>query len=151
LAFNSSGNLCVANAGQSTIEEFNSSGQGSVFADLGLTQPIGLAFDSGGSLYVANQHTGTIEKIDSNGNGSIFASDLNTPYFIAVQVPEPSTWAMVALSIGTLLDGLRLRRRSSRSVAVESLRPETAHTEQRAVRGLTGAQVLKPPSTLQPG
>jgi hypothetical protein len=38
-------------------------------------------------------------------------------------VPEPSTWPMVALGIGVLLGGLRVRRRSSVSAATEFPRP----------------------------
>ncbi len=67
---------------------------------MGAIEPIGLAFDSSGNLYVANQNdgnNGTIGKFDSAGNGTVFASDLNVPYFIAVQVPEPATWTLVVL------------------------------------------------------
>src|ERR1700739_4632178 len=41
----------VANQGNNTIEAFNSSGSGSVFAT-GLSGPQGLALDSAGNLYV---------------------------------------------------------------------------------------------------
>jgi len=76
LAFDSSGNLYVANAINSTIEKFDSSGNGTVFANSnsGVNDPWGLAFDSSGNLYVANQGISTIEKFDSSGNGTVFAN-----------------------------------------------------------------------------
>jgi DNA-binding beta-propeller fold protein YncE len=78
LAFDSSGNLFVANFGNSTIEEFNSSGHGTVFASSGLSNPYGIAFDPiNGDLFVGNNN-GTIEKFNpnSNGHGTLFASGL---------------------------------------------------------------------------
>ena len=62
--------------------------------------PIGLAFDSSGNLYAANLTGvigGTIDKFDSSGNRSIFASGLDGPEFIATQVPEPASIALLAL------------------------------------------------------
>ena len=58
LAFDSAGNLYVANfgtypRGQDTVSEVTPSGVVSTFAT-GLTNPTGLAFDSAGNLYVAN-------------------------------------------------------------------------------------------------
>jgi hypothetical protein len=41
-------NLFVANYAGGTIEKFDSGGNGTVFATLGLNYPVGLAFDSGG-------------------------------------------------------------------------------------------------------
>jgi WD40 repeat protein len=121
LAFDSSGNLYVANAntlvggtGDNTILKFDSSGQGSLFAISGTNNySDGLAFDSSGNLYVANWNDGTIGKFDSSGNGSVFASGLINPSFIAIQVPEPTTWSLLALGAVALLGGLRLRRRTS--------------------------------------
>ena len=46
LAFDSSGNLFVANFGNNTIEEFNSLGQGTLFADTGLSSPTYIAISS---------------------------------------------------------------------------------------------------------
>jgi glucose/arabinose dehydrogenase len=83
-----------------------------VFAS-GLANPRGLAFDSSGNLYVANSFDGTVEEFNSNGTGTVFASGMGRPSGIAIQVPEPSTWAMLILSIGTLLGGLQFRRRLS--------------------------------------
>lgn len=44
---------------------------------------------------------------NSNPSGDIAAIGY------ATAVPEPSTWALLAMGIGTLIVGLRLRRRSS--------------------------------------
>jgi DNA-binding beta-propeller fold protein YncE len=47
-------NLFVANAGNNTIDEFKSSGVGTVFPNAGVNDPAGLAFASSGDLYVSN-------------------------------------------------------------------------------------------------
>ncbi len=58
LAFDSSGSLYVANAGNNTIEKFDPSGAGLLFSSTNaLFEPEGLAFDSGGNLYVANRRS----------------------------------------------------------------------------------------------
>jgi sugar lactone lactonase YvrE len=56
LAFDSSGNLYVADFNNNAIEEFNSTGTSvTTFAEVGAnTNPHGLAFDSSGDLYVTN-------------------------------------------------------------------------------------------------
>lgn len=110
LAFDSSGNLYVGYQDPEDIWKFDSHGNGSFFANAD-SNPLGLAFDSSGYLYVADENgDGIIEKYDTNGVESVFASGLVDPVGIAIQVPEPSTWALLAMSIGTLLGGLRLRR-----------------------------------------
>lgn len=79
LAFDSAGNLYVANWGN-TIEKFTPGGVRSVFASTGLSLPSGLAFDSAGNLYAANRGNNTIEKFTPGGVGSVFAStELNSP------------------------------------------------------------------------
>ena len=105
-------NIYVSNFTNNTIEMFNSTGQGSLFANTGLSGPAGLAFDSGGNLYVANSGANTIKKYDTSGNGSTFASSgLYGPAFIAAQVPEPASWALVTLGAAALLGGRCGRRR----------------------------------------
>lgn len=116
LAFDRSGNLYAANYGKNTIEVFDPSGVGTVFASSGLNQPIGLAFGSDGTLYVANSGNNTIEEFDSSGHGSVFASSgLDDPWFIAVQppeqIPEPATLALVVFGGGIMLGSSRLYRR----------------------------------------
>lgn len=66
-------NIFVASEGTSTIEEFDSSGNGTTFGDLGGVPSAFLAFDSSGNLYVSSPD-GNIYKFDSNGNRTIFAS-----------------------------------------------------------------------------
>jgi DNA-binding beta-propeller fold protein YncE len=133
LAFNSAGNLFVATEfnptqyrmySQYTIEEFNSSGVGTLVANTvgnqptGLNQPQGMAFDSAGNLYVANYGNNTIEEFNTSGVGTTFASSgLDNPQDIAIQVPEPSTWAMVAMGLGVVFGGLR-RSREHESASV---------------------------------
>ena len=83
LAFDISGNLYMANYYAGTIEKFNSSGQGTVFASSGVNNAQALAFDSQGNLYAANYGNGTIEKFNSAGQGSVFASGLYGPCGLA--------------------------------------------------------------------
>ena len=76
--------IYVANRGNNTITKYDSSGNGSVFARLGLDFPEGLAFDSSGNLFVANAGDNTIMKYDSSGHRSLFASSgLDDPYGLA--------------------------------------------------------------------
>ena len=117
LALDTNGNLFVScqnfsihpNAGG--ILKIDPSGNVSVFASH-LDGPAGLACDSSGNLYVANANSGTIEKFDPSGNGSVFASGLDGVGSIAVQIPEPSTWVTVAMSVAMLVASPRLRLRS---------------------------------------
>jgi len=76
LAFDANGNLYVAAANISTIEEIDPTGNMSLFVDSssGLNVPGGLAFDSSGNLYVANVGGGNILKFDSGRNATVFAS-----------------------------------------------------------------------------
>jgi outer membrane protein assembly factor BamB len=112
LACDSSGNVYVAN-GNDTIEKFDSSGNGSLFF-IAPTAPVGLAFGSTGILYAALGNGNAIEEIGSNGAPLGFLGGLSTfnnPSFIAIQVPEPATWTLVALGAATLLGSRRLRHR----------------------------------------
>ncbi len=94
----------VANTSNSTIEEFTPGGIGSVFASTGLRFPYALAFDSSGNLYASNYGNNSIEEFTPGGVASVFASTgLAGPSFIAIQVPEPSTWALVGLGLSALI------------------------------------------------
>jgi sugar lactone lactonase YvrE len=74
LAVDVSGNVYVANQGNSTIMKFTPVGVGSLFANSNLSSPRGLALDSVGNLFVANSGGGTIVKFTPGGVGSLFAT-----------------------------------------------------------------------------
>ncbi len=128
LAFDTNRNLYVANVGpgnvvtasSGTIEEFTLSGgvlssNGTVFAS-GLDNPQSLAFDTNGNLYVSNYGNNTIEEFNTNGVGTVFASGLDEPTGLAIQpVPEPSTWALLAVGLIAVLP--LSRRRASTAPA----------------------------------
>ena len=97
--------LYVANAGANTIRKFDPLGNGSIFANSGLNNPIGIAFDSAGYLYAVNTYgANSILKFDSAGNGTLFANSagLDQPFMIAI-VPEPSTTALTGLVMAAWL------------------------------------------------
>lgn len=94
LAFDSAGNLCVANEGvgaypnyHDSIEKFDQAGVGTIFADEsdGLYFPVGIAFDGNGNLFVSNGHSNAIVKISPTGVVSPFASSglLNGAWHLA--------------------------------------------------------------------
>lgn len=97
------------------IEEFDSTGNGSILPSSGFSSAGlgGLALDSSGNLYVVDKGNNAIDKFTSSGSESVFATGLDNPQYIAIPVPEPATWAMVALGMGVVLGSRRLRRRSS--------------------------------------
>jgi sugar lactone lactonase YvrE len=79
LAFDSSGNLFVADNSGGTVQEFSASGQ-STFAS-GLSQPNGRAFNSSGDLFEANFGSGNIYEFTARGQ-TTFAS-VAGPYGLA--------------------------------------------------------------------
>jgi len=86
LAFDSSGNLYVAEEGG--IEQFTSSGIGSVFATITGTSLYGLTFDSSGNLYAGAYQDNVIIEITPGGVQSDFATyqdGVSLPTFIAIQ------------------------------------------------------------------
>lgn len=105
LAFDRAGSLYATYSKGNSIVKFTTAGVGSVFANTGLNAPQGLAFDSVGNLYVANYSGNSIQKFTPDGVGSVFASaaGLFGPEYIAIQIPEPSTWALLALAFPALL------------------------------------------------
>ena len=62
LAFDSSGDLFVANFGGSTVSEFAPGATVPTATLTGLNAPIALAFDANGNLYVANLNGNTVSK-----------------------------------------------------------------------------------------
>ena len=105
LAFDSAGSLYVSYAFPAgNIGKFSPTGTGlGIFAS-GMVNPNGMAFDSAGNLYTANfEFGGYIEKLTPGGAGSVFTTGLSFPLFIAIQVPEPSTLAILVLGLPALL------------------------------------------------
>jgi len=95
-----------------SVVVFNTNGGlGTLFAsDPSNLTPNGIAFGSGGNLYVANSDN-NIEEYNTDGIGSVFAtSGLDDPTFIATQIPEPSTWSLLAVSALLLWPLLKRRR-----------------------------------------
>ena len=108
LAFDSGGNLFAAD--RDNIYKFTPDGVQSTFAS-GF-RPSGLAFDSAGDLFAGG--SGGIGEFTPSGAESGFASTVPySPTALAFQVPEPSTWSLLALGAVALLGSRRLRRRSA--------------------------------------
>src|SRR5438552_15205336 len=63
----------VTSAGDNKVERYDSSGNGSVFANFGMVNPTGIAYRNG-FVYVANFFNNTIGKYDSTGSGTLFAN-----------------------------------------------------------------------------
>ena len=103
LAIDAGGDVYAASE-SGAIEKFDPSGNGTNFAS-GLSSLAGIALDSSGNLYAGvSNNGGQIEEFDPAGNELLFASTgLNSPQFLAVQVPEPSAWVLVALGVGFVL------------------------------------------------
>ena len=112
LAFDSNGNLFVSNNSGSEIRKFDSSGNGALFTS-DVDVPNGLAFDRSGNLYVADFGDSKIEEFSPSGVETNFATGLYQPRWIAIQVPEPATIALMTLGMCVSLFSHRLRRRSS--------------------------------------
>jgi sugar lactone lactonase YvrE len=87
LAFDSAGNLFVADNGTSsgdgTIYKFAPDGTRSIFAT-GLNYPFGLACDNGGNVFESDAGSGAINKFAPDGTRSIFATGLNLPQGVAL-------------------------------------------------------------------
>lgn len=77
LAFNSSGNLFVANSANGSIEEIMPGGSESTFATVGNAS--GLAFDNAGDLFVSGYGNGYIYEVSPTGSPSTFATGLSHP------------------------------------------------------------------------
>ncbi len=74
LAFDSSGNLFVANSWNNTVSEVTPSGTVSTLvpSTAGLDFPSALAFDSSGNLYIANANNNTVSELTPAGTVSTF-------------------------------------------------------------------------------
>jgi hypothetical protein len=81
VAFNSAGNLFIANL-NGTITEVTPNGAQSTFAS-GLDDPEALAFNSTGNLFVANEEANNIIEITPSGTESVYASGITSPLSLA--------------------------------------------------------------------
>jgi sugar lactone lactonase YvrE len=106
-AFDELANLYVA-SGNGTIQKISPEGTVTTFAT-GFSNPNDLAFDSMTNLYVTDGGSGSIFKVEQDGSVAEVASGLNTPWGIAI-VPEPSTYALLAMSAAGALWWARRRR-----------------------------------------
>ena len=83
LAFDTQGNLFVADWGNGTVTKITPQNVESTFAT-GLSNPVGLAFNSAGDLFVANAGAnGYITEITPNGVQTTYATGLFDPQQIA--------------------------------------------------------------------
>ena len=86
LAFDSSGNLYVANNGNNTVIKFApGSTTASATYSAGLSEPEALAFDSSGNLYVANFGNATVSKFapGSTTASATYSAGLSEPEALA--------------------------------------------------------------------
>ena len=77
IAFDSSGNIFVANYSSNSIAKYNSSGQylSNIGGPSNLSGTTGIAFDSSWNLFAANSMSNSISKFDSSGR---FVSNITT-------------------------------------------------------------------------
>ena len=102
----SGGNLFLANNANNTVGEYSLTTGTAVNSSFitGLSNPGGIAV-SDSNLYVANLGANSVGEYSLTTGTAInsgFVTGLNTPDGIAV-VPEPSTWSIIAIGIGSLL------------------------------------------------
>jgi DNA-binding beta-propeller fold protein YncE len=121
LAFDSSGNLYVANSTNNNdtsgyISKVTSGGVVSTFAT-GFNHPQGLAFDGSGNLYAGEYYTGTVSRVgQGGGTATLFATGLSgtesLAFAPATAVPEPASIVLVLIGGIPLLAwrSLSLRR-----------------------------------------
>ena len=82
LAFDSNGNLYIANGNGDQVIESTGSGNSQPFATVP-SLPNGLAFDNSGNLYVTDYSTNSVSKVTSNGSSyTQFATGFDQPYAI---------------------------------------------------------------------
>jgi sugar lactone lactonase YvrE len=108
LAFDSVGNLYVANQYDNTVRRFAPNGTplGS-FANTGLNLPFALAFDESGELFVSNQRGGGIRRFSPEGvdlgNFALVATMPANPVGLAFfPVPEPMPFPILMLGVGII-------------------------------------------------
>jgi Immunoglobulin I-set domain/Immunoglobulin domain len=88
LAFDSNGNLYVANTGNGTVSKVTPGGQVSTYAS-GFNMPNALTFDDSDDLFVSNYGNNTISEVTPGGNVSTFVSGITQPSALAFFVGPP--------------------------------------------------------------
>ena len=108
----------MANLGNNTVSQIDSTGHVTTFASSGLNGPAGLAFDAAGNLYVANTNAGTVSEFSATGaSKGTFAFGLSDPIglefdaagnlYVANNVAGTvSEFSSTGTSMGTFASGL---------------------------------------------
>jgi sugar lactone lactonase YvrE len=78
------GDIYVANSGNNTIEEFDSSGNLLQTISNGVNQPGAMVTDSNGDIYVVNSGNNTVEEFDPSGNLLQTIATGQTPVSLAI-------------------------------------------------------------------
>ncbi len=77
MAFDSSGNLFVANWSDNNVKKFDSNGNFINNFGTGFSGPLGIVVDSNGNVYITNEYSNTVKKFDAAGN---FLKDIGTGF-----------------------------------------------------------------------
>jgi hypothetical protein len=101
MAFDSAGNMYVANYSNNTVSKVTPAGVVSTFAT-GFSGPDGVAFDAAGNLYVSNGTAGTVSKVTPGGTVSLFASGFSLPNGLAFDAAGNLYVANTSSSNGTV-------------------------------------------------
>jgi hypothetical protein len=93
VATDASGNLWVANSGNSSVSEFSSTGAAlspaGGYTAGGISVPYALAIDTNGSVWVANSGNNTLTRLTSGSSGTSFSNNgLNIPKGIAIDASD---------------------------------------------------------------
>ncbi|MEQ8175518.1 MAG: InlB B-repeat-containing protein [Syntrophomonadaceae bacterium] len=85
LAVDSSGNIYVADTGNSAVKKINSNDNSITPLGTGFSNPSGVAVDSSGNIYVADTGNSAVKKINSNDNSIIpLGTGFSNPSGVAV-------------------------------------------------------------------
>lgn len=87
MAYDTGGNLYVANWSAGTVMRFTPRGERTVFAS-GLSGPSGLAVSAQGYVYVASYHEDLVWRFTPNGDKTVFIRGLATPAGLSFDARE---------------------------------------------------------------
>ena len=116
VAVDSTGNIYVANAGNSTVTKYASTGGAAILTiSSGISNPYGVAVDSTGNIYVANAGGNNVLKYASTGGAAILtiSSGISSPRGIAVDSSgniyvANSSYVSVLTSSGSVVSSIGL-------------------------------------------